>query len=116
MAIALCVLCAAVGVAGSVVWTAKASRHVEVSGAEETPVLAIQADGLRYEFHTLTGTESLWDIHLAPDARRNLLRDRPADAERLRRRMLDELGVDRLETLRASQSGTVERLRALGYL
>lgn len=78
--------------------------------------VSIVQDGLLYEFHALTGTESLWDTSIAPTERRNLLRDRNDDARRLRLRLESELSDPGFKLLRGTRAASIERLKKLGYL
>ncbi len=84
------------------------------------PVLRIEDNGLRYTFHLPSGLEGLFDLDEDPRCLKNLARERPGDAMRLReqltRRLRDEMGVERLEDLRATFREREEQLRSLGYL
>lgn len=77
---------------------------------------AIRSGTLRYEFDTLTGREWLFDTADGDEELRCVLRERPADAARLRAALERDLGVTSLDELCAEQSGTVRELRRLGYL
>ena len=79
-------------------------------------IVRIDLDGLRYSFQPVTGDEALFDLESDPDCLVNLAADRFDDVIRLRRRMLDELGVPDLATLREPHAEAIERLRSLGYL
>lgn len=79
-------------------------------------VYGIERDGLRYEFHAIMGTETLWRAADAPDGRRNLARARPDDVARMRCALLAEWGAASLESLRARHREAIEDMRRLGYL
>lgn len=114
--LALCVLAAG---AAAVVGAALASARLRAPRPSEVPsgaVVAIERDGLRYQFNPLTGREYLFDRDASPDERRDLGRDRPLDLERLRRLLAEELGVPDLGVLHAPHRQTAEALRAMGYL
>lgn len=76
----------------------------------------IERDGMRYEYNAILGVESL-TVTGAPGApRRDVLAERPDAAERLRRALAAELGVDSLDELRADHEDEIASMRALGYL
>lgn len=89
-------------------------RSVTVTASAERA--AIEQGGLVYEFHALTGTESLWDTSLPATERRNLIRERADDAHRLRRLLEAELSDPGFALLRGSRAASIERLKKLGYL
>lgn len=93
-------------------------RAAVVTGRDgRTPTLvSIERNGLSYEFHTVTGTESLWDTALPVVERRNLIGERPDAARQLRAQLMLELGITDLESLRSEQQTAIDRLRRLGYL
>jgi hypothetical protein len=79
-------------------------------------ILRIEENGLRYTYHVVSGTEALFDTHADPRALKNLAPDRPEDARRLRARLEEQLEVESLEDLRATQRETIRELESLGYL
>ena len=109
-------------VAGVALLCAAVLGAVAVGAADAATVTAtpelvsIRDGGLVYEFHALTGTESLWDASQPATARRNLIRERAGDAGRLRARLEAELSDPGFATLRAGRADAIERLRKLGYL
>lgn len=112
--IAVAVLVVAAG--GAAVWIAR-SRAAAIPPNAQPPALFVQeGDGLRYEYHAVAGTESLWEIGAAPGARRNLVGERPADAARLRETLRKKLGVKDLTELRAPHRELYEKLHELGYM
>ncbi|MCE9637364.1 MAG: hypothetical protein K8T90_16795 [Planctomycetes bacterium] len=111
---AVALLCAATLVALAAVAPAYLGSSVTIAATPER--VSIVQDGLLYEFHALTGTESLWDTSIAPTERRNLLRDRNDDARRLRLRLESELSDPGFKLLRGTRAASIERLKKLGYL
>lgn len=83
---------------------------------EVRAVYTIERDGLRYEFHAVTGAESLWRTDARPGQQFNLIRDRAGDGRRLRRELEKELGVESLDELREEHRDVIEHLRELGYI
>lgn len=114
MLLAVAVLCVAIG--GAAVWISRSNGAARPSNAQPPALYVQEADGLRYEYHAVAGTESLWEIGAAPSARRNLLRERPADAARLRESLRMKLGVKDLTELRAPHRELYEKLHELGYM
>ena len=80
-------------------------------------LLEIEHDGLRYTYHLPTGQESLFDIEADPRARRNLARDYPSVAGRLRAMLAERHGVRDVGVLRNKHYGDdIQALNGLGYL
>lgn len=76
----------------------------------------VESDGLRYEFDALTGREALFDAAADADGERNLVRERPDDARRMRALLVRKLRVPSLDAMRDAHSATADELRRLGYL
>jgi hypothetical protein len=74
----------------------------------------IEADGYRFEYHAVTGTERLFRVR--SPVREDLSEDEPDVAGRLREALRIRLGVEDLELLRVPHRETIESLRRLGYL
>ena len=106
-------ICAAIAVA---VFAAVPRAEPAEGDPCEQAVVALEKDGVRYEFHVLTGTESLLDVRDDPDSLVNVLRGRESEAASLRRELEGKLGVSTLESLRARHAEAIRRLQALGYL
>lgn len=113
LAVAL-LLTAALGAFAALYAPAGANGAATITATPERA--SIEHDGLVYEFHALTGTESLWDASLPPTERRNLVRERAADARSLRLRLEAELRDPGFVLLRGSRADSIERLKKLGYL
>ncbi len=88
-------------------------------GVDNPSLLGIDDGGLRFTYHVLSGDEGLFDLAADPKMLRNLVRERPDDARRLRdeltRRVKKEQpGVDSLDDLRRRPE-VMERLRGHPY-
>ncbi len=87
------------------------------TGADAEEPLLVQDDGpLRYVFHAVMGTETLYDRVSDPACLRNLARERPDDLLRLRAALLRARGAADLATLQEPYAVCIARLRGLGYL
>jgi hypothetical protein len=84
--------------------------------SEENGVLRFEEAGLVYTYHTLTGSEGLFDLETDPRLLQNLIVTRPRDARRLRKALERELSVESLEELRQEQDSEIRALESLGYL
>lgn len=83
---------------------------VEREGARYTVV----EGGLRYEYQAVLGIETLVDTRSATP-RADLRAVRPGDVVRLRARLLEDVGADSLECVRAAHEPEIAALRSLGY-
>ena len=87
------------------------------AGGKKLPAYAtIERNGLRYEYDALTGREHLYVVAEPLATRRDVVGERPADVQRLRRELESELGIQSVETLRDVHREEAEVLRRLGYL
>lgn len=109
------VIWAALAVALAVLFGVSELRE-KPSVVQSDAIVRIDLDGLRYSFQPVTGDEALFDLERDPDCLVNVAPTRIDDMVRLRRRLLDELGVPDLATLREPHAEAIERLRSLGYL
>jgi hypothetical protein len=84
---------------------------------DELPMVLVQEqDGFRYEYHVPTGRAALYRAAEDPHGLANVLLEHPDRAESCRRALQTRLRVSDLESLRARYQGTIDRLKALGYL
>lgn len=79
-------------------------------------MVAIERDGLRYEFQLATRAGSLFDLRRDPEQIDDLARERPDDARRLHDLLERQLGVENLEELCEASEERIRDVRALGYL
>jgi hypothetical protein len=77
-------------------------------------VFAIEREGFRYEFNAVTGVTTL--RALGGDLHPNVIAERPQEAARLEKALLEDVGAESLEALREPHRETIESLESLGYL
>ncbi len=84
--------------------------------ADVGPFQVLEHGAWRYTLHVPSGSEGLFDVENDPAGRRNLVRERPGEAVRLRGRLLQRLGAESVEQLREPYRQSIEALEGLGYL
>jgi hypothetical protein len=114
--LAVCVLAAGAGAFLAAADALGSGAGRSANAGAPAAVVAIERDGLRYQYNTLTGRECLYDRDSPPEERRDLAADRPLDLRRLRRLLEAELGVPDLGVLHEPHRETADALRGLGYL
>jgi hypothetical protein len=82
---------------------------------QASPVLVIERDGLRYEYHVPTGGEFLFDPVADPRGLTNLARDHETTLALCRTDLAKLQGVSDLSELGAEYAEMNRRLRSLGY-
>ncbi len=103
---------AAVVLAGAAWAAAEWSRPVQDDGGRT--LLRFRAGGLVYRFDPVYRTEALFDADDRPE-RNDLFSSRPADAARLRARLLERLGLRSLEEIPDRDAAFREELMRNGY-
>ncbi|MCE9634874.1 MAG: hypothetical protein K8T90_04140 [Planctomycetes bacterium] len=99
--------------AAAFVVAARSHREIPVpADSSASAHVRIERDGLVYEFDAISNRERLTEVG-RPDL--DLLRDRPADALRLRRAIETDIGRP-LESLVDANRETIEALKRMGYL
>lgn len=112
----LALLVIALGIGALIACAARGTPPVRVAGESRIPVVTLESEGFRYEFHVPTGTECLFDVNVDPRHRVNVISSNK-DRARVQRVALEaKLGVQSLEDLRAPYADEIRRLEALGYL
>ena len=106
--------------AGGAWWWNTAGVSAPQNGSQDAssrpPALfTLEQDGLRYEYHAVTGAETLWDLSAPAGQQRNLARERADELPALRDALRRKLGIQDLAELRAPHEALAEQLRALGY-
>ena len=104
-----------VGCAAAVAVAAAFAPH-RARVARDAPIVLIERDGWRYEFHAITGDESLFHLTDEARTRQDLLEVEPETARKLREELLRVLGFASLDELREPYRDAIDRLRGLGYL
>lgn len=79
-------------------------------------VAACECDGFRYEYNVLTGGERLFELKGGAPVFVDVLGAHPEEAAKCRETIERDLGVQRLEELRARRADAIRRLHAVGYL
>ena len=105
--------------AGAAAWFAvardRATHDPRLMVDPDSHLFSWKSDGLRYDYHPVSGVESLWDLSIPVTERRNLIRERRPQADGMRDAMLRELRKPDLDSLRATHQQTIDDLRRLGY-
>lgn len=80
------------------------------------PVVTLDEGNLRFTYHVLSGTESLFDVRVDPTCLDNLAPRMPETARVLREHLERDLGVADLAVLRDPGDEHYRNLHGLGYL
>ena len=114
--IALALLVIAGGFGGLAYAVARSPSEPAAAGTELSNVVSIEMRGFRFEYHTVTGSESLFNDGADPRHLRNVLAANPEVGRACREALARKLGVVDLPSLRDPRDDTIKRLRELGYL
>jgi hypothetical protein len=112
MAAAILVL---VAVAGGAAWLALGggAKHVD-DPAPPPSFVTMDRDGFRYEYHLVTGRETLFELHDGKPKFVNVIDEHKDVAASCRAELEKKLGQS-LDSARGRYDETIRRLRALGY-